>query len=91
MKRPVGNIETDKRQINLGAPRKLKKRNERQIMRSINELMKDIGTFSSMKLQNHAGLTRARTYAVFFLVNGQATIRRSSHTRGQATCKVKPL
>ena len=84
MKRPVGNIETDKRQINPGAPRKLKKRNERQIMRSINELMKDIGTFSTVKLQNHAGLTRTRTYAVFFSVNGQATLEvkpraRSNH------------
>ena len=75
MKRPVGNIETDKRQINPGAPRKLKKRNERQIMRSMNELMKDIGTFSTVKLQNHAGLTRTRTYAVFFFR------KRSSHNK----------
>ena len=53
-------------------------------MRSINELMKDIGTFSTVKLQNHAGLTRTRTYAVFFSVNGQATLEvkpraRSNH------------
>ena len=48
----------DKRKNNPGAPRKLKTRNERQIMRSMNILMKDIGTISSVELQDHAGLAQ---------------------------------
>lgn len=56
MKKLIGNIEAHKRKITPGAPRKLKKRNERQIMKSINKPMKDIGTFSSMELQDYAGL-----------------------------------
>ena len=58
MKKLIGNIEAHKRKITAGTPRKLKKRNERQIMRSINKPMKDIGTFSSMELQDYAGLAR---------------------------------
>ena len=58
MKKLIGNIEAHKRKITAGTPRKLKKRNERQIMRSINKPMKDIGTFSSMELQDYAALAR---------------------------------
>ena len=42
-------------------------------MRSMNELMKDIGTFSSMELQDHAGLARTcsnRTVRRFLIRNG---------------------
>ena len=58
MKKLIGNIEAHKRKINRGAPRNLKKRNERQIVRGINKPMKDIGTFSSMELQDYAALAR---------------------------------
>ena len=58
MKKPIANILADKRKSNPRALLKLKKRNERQIMRSMNKLMKDIGTFSSVELQDHAGLAQ---------------------------------
>lgn len=56
MKKPIGNIKPDKRKNSCGAPHKLSQRNQRQIMRSMNTLMNDIGTFSSVDLQKHAGL-----------------------------------
>ena len=57
MKKPIGSIKADKRKGKPGAPRKLKKRNEWQIMRGMNKLVKDIETFSSMELQDHDGLS----------------------------------
>ena len=71
-KKSIGNILADKRKSNDGAPRKLKKRNERQIMRSMNKFMKDIGTFSSVELQDHTGLARTcsnRTVRRFLIRN----------------------
>ena len=56
MKKSIGNIKPDKRKNSKGAPRKLNERSQRQIMRSMKTLMKDIGTFSSVDLQKHAGL-----------------------------------
>ena len=56
MKKSIGNIKPDKRKNSKGAPRKLNERNQRQIIRSMKTLMKDIGTFSSVDLQKHAGL-----------------------------------
>ena len=54
----IGNILADKRKSILEHHESQKKRNERQIVRSMNKLMKDIGTFSSVELQDHAGLAR---------------------------------
>ena len=58
IKKSIGNIEADKRKSNPGAPRKSKNQNERQIMRRMKKLMKDIGRFSSVEFQDHASMAR---------------------------------
>ena len=57
-KRLLGIYWHIKEKATLGHHERYKKRNERQIMRSMNKLMKLIETFSSMELQDHAGLAR---------------------------------
>ena len=73
MKKRIGDVKPDGRKKNCGAPKKLKKRNERQLMRCMDQLMETYGTFSSKELQDSAGLAGTcsnRTIRRFLKING---------------------
>ena len=56
MKKPIGDIKPDQRKTNKGRPVKLNHRNERLILRSLYNLRKTVGTYSSQDIQRDCGM-----------------------------------
>jgi len=63
----------DRRKLNRGRPRKLSERDQRRILRSVHELRKSEGSFTSKRVATHAGLSKAVS---------NRTVRRCLNTNG---------
>ena len=58
---PLGQpSRSDRRRENKGRPRKLTERDERRVIRSIDKLREEEGSFTSKRIASHAGLATAR-------------------------------
>ena len=57
-KKKIGDIKKDKRKGNPGRPKKLNKRDERSILRTLHNLRDTVGTFGSPDIQADCGLRR---------------------------------
>jgi DNA replication protein DnaC len=57
-KKKIGDIKLDNRKKNPGRPKVLAERDDREILRTLRNLRKSVGTFSSQDIQNESGMRR---------------------------------